>query len=81
MSTRDFNVAIHEDDDGSIWGEVVELPGCFVSAHSLDELREAIEEAISLYLHDDPSATKIRPRPANRSVAVDSIRVTMPTPA
>ena len=35
-------------EDGGYWAEVVELPGCFASGGSLDELREALEEAISM---------------------------------
>lgn len=78
MTTREFKVAIHEEGDGSVWGEVIELPGCFVSAHSLDELRAVIEEAISLYLHDDPKAATIEPQPRHAPVAVDSMHVTVP---
>jgi predicted RNase H-like HicB family nuclease len=44
---REFRVLVHEED-GSYWGEVVGLPGCFASGHTLDELREAIVEAITL---------------------------------
>jgi predicted RNase H-like HicB family nuclease len=37
-------------EDGSLWAEVLELPGCFASGEDWDELREAVQEAIALYL-------------------------------
>jgi predicted RNase H-like HicB family nuclease len=33
-------------------GEVLELPGCFAAGADMDELREALSEAISLYLSE-----------------------------
>jgi predicted RNase H-like HicB family nuclease len=45
---QEFTVKVHEES-GSLWAEVVELPGCFASGDNLDELQEALEEAISLY--------------------------------
>ena len=47
-----FNVEIHEEDDGSYWAKVKELPGCYASGFSLDELKEALAEAIQLWLPD-----------------------------
>ncbi len=47
--TQEFTINIHEEA-GSLWAEVVELPGCFATGDNLDELREALDEAISLYL-------------------------------
>jgi predicted RNase H-like HicB family nuclease len=43
-----LTVEIHQED-GILWGEVVELPGCFATGEDLDELAEALGEAISLY--------------------------------
>jgi predicted RNase H-like HicB family nuclease len=45
---------IHEEG-GSYWAEVVELPGCFASGATLDELRDALEEAVMLCRDDAPS--------------------------
>ena len=42
-----------KEEDGSYWAEVLELPGCFASGATLDELREALDEAVRLYL-DEP---------------------------
>lgn len=36
------------------WSEVSQLPGCFASGRTLTELREALGEAIGLYLWDRP---------------------------
>lgn len=60
--TQEFTVNLHREDDGSFWAEVVELPGCFATGETLDELREALEEAISLYLYDHPEVGSMRVR-------------------
>lgn len=51
----DLTLAIREEGDG-YWSEIRELPGCFASGRTLDELREALGEAIGLYLWDRPVA-------------------------
>jgi predicted RNase H-like HicB family nuclease len=40
----------------SYWTRIHELPGCFASGRTLDELREALGEAIGLYLWDRPAS-------------------------
>ena len=50
----ELTVAVHIDDDESYWADVVEIPGCLASGRTLDELAEALEEAIGMSL-DDPS--------------------------
>ena len=57
--SREFTVRVNHEDDGSYWGEVVELPGCFASGFTMDELLEGLSEAISLVLMDDPEAGRI----------------------
>ncbi len=54
MSTVGYIVRVNQEEDGSLWAEVLELPGCFASGDTLDALRDALEEAISLYVTDDP---------------------------
>ena len=49
-----FTVFIRDEGTG-YWGEVSELPGCFASGRTLTELREALGEAIGLYLWDRPA--------------------------
>jgi len=38
------------EEGGSYWAEVKELPGCFASGRDLEEIKEALIEAINLYL-------------------------------
>lgn len=86
MSPRqavEYIVRTHEEDDGSIWAEVLDLPGCFASGRTLDELWEALQEAISLYLMDDPEAGTIqRVRPADEPdpgpMRIGEMRVRVP---
>jgi len=70
---------------GSYWAEVRELPGCFASGESLDELLGALEEAVGLYLADERSG----PGGAGQRVAgpargaasrprLDELRLTIP---
>lgn len=47
-----FHVCVHAEDDGSFWSEVEELPGCFASGFSLDEVLEATFDAMQLWLPD-----------------------------
>ncbi len=47
-----FQVRVHHED-GSYWAEVMEMPGCFVSGDSIEEIREALAEAIGLYLSSE----------------------------
>lgn len=49
MPTRDIPVKIHIED-GSLWATVESMPGVFATGETLDELRESLEEGISLYL-------------------------------
>lgn len=39
-------------EDGSYWADVPELPGCFASGNTLDELFGSLREGIQLYLDD-----------------------------
>ena len=43
---------VHRDDDGTLWADVAELPGCFASGTTLDELVEAAREAVLMYTSD-----------------------------
>ena len=47
----EFHATVHEED-GSYWAEVEELPGCFASGKDLNELQEALIEAINMCLTD-----------------------------
>jgi predicted RNase H-like HicB family nuclease len=37
-------------EDGSYWADVLELPGCFASGDTLDELFESLKEGVAFYL-------------------------------
>lgn len=54
----DYTVEVHQDDDGMMWAEVLELPGCFVSGADIGEIAEAAQEAITLYLQS-PSGAEV----------------------
>jgi len=58
---REYTVLIEKDEDGYFVGEVVELPGCYSQAKTVEELMERMKEAISLYLETvDEDETNIR---------------------
>lgn len=80
MSTQsiEYVVRVHDEDDGSLWAEVLDLPGCFASGHSLDELRDALQEAISLYVADHPQAGKISEMGRQGQMRVGEMRVKVP---
>lgn len=44
-----ITIAIHEEE-GSLWAEVLEMPGCFATGANPQELQLALEEAIGMYL-------------------------------
>ena len=48
MNRAAYTARVHSEEDGSLWAEVVELPGCFASGDTLDELWEALQEAVAL---------------------------------
>jgi predicted RNase H-like HicB family nuclease len=50
MANITFHAIVSEEDDGSLWARVEELPGCFASGFSMEELREALAEAVQLCL-------------------------------
>lgn len=40
-------------EDGTYWADVPELPGCFASGDTLDELFESLREGVALYRADE----------------------------
>ena len=56
--TRELTATIREED-GSFWAEVQELPGCFASGETLDELLEALKEAIGMCLEYKPESALV----------------------
>ena len=49
----ELTVVVHQERQG-FWSEIEELPGCFASGRTLAELREALAEAVGLYLSGPP---------------------------
>lgn len=49
---------IHREG-GAYWANVDELPGCFASGDTLDELFESLREGVSLHLTDDGPAPEV----------------------
>lgn len=52
MASLTFTVEVTREADGSLWAHVNELPGCFASGFTLEELQEATVEAMQLWLPD-----------------------------
>lgn len=50
---REYRLKVHKEED-HLWAEIVELPGCFATGRDMDELAEALGEAISIYLAPTP---------------------------
>lgn len=44
-----LTIVVHMDDDGSMWSEVVEKPGCFAAGFDWPELCAGIAEAVTLW--------------------------------
>ncbi len=53
--TREFNVVIERDEDGSYVASVPALPGCHTQFRTLEGLDGRIAEAIELWLEDAAS--------------------------
>lgn len=51
-SPMELTAHIHVED-GSYWADVPDLPGCFASGETLDELFESLQQGIALYLADE----------------------------
>jgi predicted RNase H-like HicB family nuclease len=47
---RKYTVLVHEAEEGGYWAEVEELPGCFASGDTLDELESDVRDAIETYI-------------------------------
>ena len=64
-----YTVRIHNEPDQEypFWAEVEELPGCFASGRNMDELLEALSEAVSLYLSEPghPVRVKLEEKPGS----------------
>jgi predicted RNase H-like HicB family nuclease len=73
----ELTVVVHQER-GSFWSEVPELPGCFASGRTLEELGEALAEAVGLYLWDLPAEMETAPAATGESTIVISPAKGMP---
>ena len=69
-----YTVKIHDEGADGVWAEVVELPGCFASGQDLDELYEALAEAIEMCLSSDDRRVTVRL--LGTPVSVETVNVT-----
>lgn len=79
--THEYIARVHDAEDGTLWAEVLDLPGCFATGETLDELRDALEEAINLYHTDDPESgtiAEIDTGQLPRHMTVGEMRVKVP---
>lgn len=56
--TRVLHLTIHFEQD-QIWAEVDEYPGCFAAGRNMEELQEALVEALSFYLAEGDSPASV----------------------
>ncbi len=49
MNERSLHIEVHQED-GMLWAEISEWPGCFASGETFAELIDAIQEAVALYI-------------------------------
>jgi predicted RNase H-like HicB family nuclease len=68
----ELTVTVHQEH-GGYWSEVAELPGCFASGGTLEELREALGEAVGLYVADVPGVLGREPLPVGESRVMVSV--------
>ena len=50
MSTHDYLIVVHPDEDGGYWTDVPSLPGCGSQGETVDEAVEMTKDAILGYL-------------------------------
>lgn len=53
-------------EDRSYWADVPELPGCFATGDTLDELFASLQEGIELYLGGDGDRPSVSAKDALR---------------
>jgi len=75
MGSNEYTVKVNRDDDDSYWATVDELPGCFASGFTLDELNDSIGESIALYLAGDGGPTG--PLRVTPKVTIGEMRITV----
>ncbi len=75
MKALEYNVVVHEAEEGGYWLEVPALSGCLTQGETLDEVLERAKEAISLYL--EGLAELGKEIPPDQTVMVRTVEVGM----
>ena len=63
MVPSEFTVRVHDEGEGTLWAEVVELPGCFATGDTRDELLEGLRDAIALHMGQPSLSATWAPQP------------------
>lgn len=71
MAGEVYTVRVHHEPDEELWAEVLELPGCFAAGADMEELRQALTEAISLYLSEPGDVKQVELEDEPGSVTED----------
>jgi predicted RNase H-like HicB family nuclease len=74
---NELTARIHREDD-AYWAEVVQLPGCFASGKTLDELAEALSEAICVYRTEAGKSPEIANRQPTPRLEVGEMKLLAP---
>lgn len=61
----EYLVVFEKAADGTIWARVPDLEGCYSSGDTIEDARENVKEAISLYLEDIREEGKPLPPPSH----------------
>jgi predicted RNase H-like HicB family nuclease len=73
---RDLHIKVRYED-GSLWATVDEFPGVFATGDNLDELRESLEEGISLVLElpngEVPTVNRQRLEPVETTATAELV--------
>jgi len=62
-----YTVQMHDEGGDDLWVEVQELPDCFASGDSWDELMHSLAEGIGLYLSSPTSPVVVAPAGRQRA--------------
>lgn len=68
----ELSVNVHHED-GSYWADVPDLPGCFASGDTLDDLLSSLREGIDLYLDDGDRGIPPPPLQIKSAVLSDTV--------
>lgn len=66
---KTYDIDLHFEKD-HVWAQVKELPGCFATGRDLEELADALTEALNMCLGDgEVASVRIEPAEAVKPIA------------